>query len=339
METKALEIRSEVELMEAEEVDPIWSALASEDLRQIAREMDREEVRQVVGMYYRIQKERIANNNRTKMLVRAGKSSKLSAWITGQFKLQEKTIQKVVDYYTHLHTPTHWARLQVGIGPVLAAGFYAFLDLNVTTTPSKWWRFAGLDPTCKWEKGQKRPWNARLKTIAFLAGESFVKFQHNSRCFYGHLFRWRKALEWERNLRGEYREQALSNAERVSRSTETYKWNIGAYKGYEVKDGIIRGIEAEEGEGVPMLAPGHIHARARRWATKIFMVHFWMVAYAAEKGEMPPKPWVIDKGQHKDFIPIPEIDFSLDDYAALAGAETNPVVIATKLAMRPRSSR
>ena len=62
----------------------------------------------------------------------------------------------------------HWA---CHFGRILA-----HVNPEKTTTAGKLWAFAGLNPEVKWEAGQKRPWNARLKMLlVYKAGESFIK--------------------------------------------------------------------------------------------------------------------------------------------------------------------
>jgi hypothetical protein len=43
-----------------------------------------------------------------------------------------------------------WAKGQVGIGPVLAAGLAAHIDIGRAPTAGAVWRFAGVDPTQEW---------------------------------------------------------------------------------------------------------------------------------------------------------------------------------------------
>ena len=72
--------------------------------------------------------------------------------------------------------------------------------------------------------------------------------------------------------------------------------------------------EGEPGSGVAMLAPAHIHARARRYAVKIFMSHLHHVMYVDFNGEDPPKPFIIENsdGVHTHTIPIPHFPLADD---------------------------
>jgi len=53
--------------------------------------------------------------------------------------------------------------------------------------------------------------------------------------------------------------------------------------------------EATGRPGLPMLPPAHIHARARRYAVKLFLSHYHHVAYEVATGQKPPKPYVLDR--------------------------------------------
>lgn len=62
------------------------------------------------------------------------------------------------------------------------------------------------------------------------------------------------------------------------------------------------------GQGLPMLPPAHVHARARRWVVKMFLSHMFDVWYELEKGVRPPDPWVIVHGGHVHVIDPPRED-------------------------------
>ena len=172
-----------------------------------------------------------------------------------------------------------------------------------------------------------RPWNAELKTLcAYKMGECFVKFQNNEACDYGHLFQARKALEVERNVSGAFSGQAANILAKQKRSDAAYatKWMKGCYtadtmlKVLELDQAkrlpYLNRNEGEPGSGVAMLAPAHIHARARRYAVKIFMSHLHHVMYVDFNGEDPPKPFIIENsdGVHTHTIPIPHFPLADD---------------------------
>ena len=79
-----------------------------------------------------------------------------------------------------------WCLEQHGVGPVLAAGFIANIDIEIAQTAGQVWRFAGMDPSCKWEKGEKRPYNAGLKQLCFHFGECAKRTAGKARQHHDH---------------------------------------------------------------------------------------------------------------------------------------------------------
>ena len=134
-----------------------------------------------------------------------------------------------------------------------------------------------------WEKGQKRPWNAELKCLtAFKLGDSFVKNKNSDKDVYGSIYEERKAYETDRHDRGENKELALELSKKVGKSTEAYKHN-------------------KKGK----LSPGHLHARARRYAVKLFLAHYHEVAYWLHHKVKPPLPYVLTLPNHSHKIEVP----------------------------------
>ncbi len=132
----------------------------------------------------------------------------------------------------------------------------------------------------------KRPWNAKLKTLCWKVGESFVKVQNKDSDFYGKIYVERKALEAAKNAAGDYREQAHAKLER---------FNITAQP--------TRGIY-ESG----MLPPAHLHERAKRYAVKLYLSHLHHVLHVEKIGFLPPppRPYVIEHMGHTHIIPVPD---------------------------------
>jgi hypothetical protein len=179
-----------------------------------------------------------------------------------------------------------WARGTVGVGPVIAAGLLTHIDITKAKTAGAIWRFAGLDPTIKWEKGQKRPYNARLKVLCWKLGDSFVKFSGHERSLYGRLYRERKSYELRRDEEGGNAETAAQTlAERNFRDKETRKIYESGH-----------------------LPAGRIDQRARRWAVKLYLAHYHEAAYRLHYGERPPKPFAIEQMGHAHYIE-PEVEF------------------------------
>ena len=189
------------------------------------------EARILVDTYYTIQEHRKSAYNQVRSLREAGESAEVLEFFASTHEALERKIVSVLDAYTKEHEVGKWVRGIVGVGPVLAAGLLAYIDIEKAPTVGHIWRFAGLDPTTRWEKGQKRPWNARLKLLVWKLGESFVKQVNNPNDYYGKLYAERKAYEWRKNLQGEYGEQATEAITKRNFGSETlaFQWYSASY--------------------------------------------------------------------------------------------------------------
>lgn len=245
------------------------------------------EARFLVDLYYQMQRDRIRAGNQSRAFDEAGEPAVTTALVLGDFETMELRIKQALDAYTTTTPVGTWARSVPGVGPVLCAGLLAHLNMDHCPTVGHLWAFAGLDPTKTWAKGQKRPWNGRLKVLCWKLGESFVKVSGRESDIYGKVYRARKEYEVEKNLRGDYAEQAR-------RSLETKKFgdDTVARKAYE------RG----------RLPDARIHLRCQRYAVKLFLSHLHHVAHLDAFGTPPPKPYIIEHGGHVHFVEPPNMD-------------------------------
>jgi hypothetical protein len=116
-----------------------------------------------------------------------------------------------------------------------------------------------------------------------------VKVSTNKDDFYGHLYVERKVYEQQRNDSGVLAEQAAAKLAkfRIGKSTDAYK----AY-------------------AAGKLPPAHIHARAKRFAVKLFLSHYQAVAYRDHFGVDAPKPYILTReGGHAHEIVCPNWPF------------------------------
>lgn len=253
--------------------------------KDIAAGLNADEARWLVDTYYSIQDYRIQATGQERAVAQEADaaSAELVHWLGQSMKRCEAEIQRNLDRYSDAHIPGVWAKSIVGIGPVIAAGLLAHIDIERAPTVGHIWSFAGLDPTKVWEKKTKRPWNAKLKTLCWKIGDSFVKFQNHERDVYGSVYVARKALEVERNESGALADQAKQSLE-TRRITDK---------------GLRETLEAGR------LPAGRIDLRARRYAVKLFLAHLHHVMYEDHYGEPPPKPYVLSHGDHAHFIAPP----------------------------------
>ncbi len=256
----------------------------TKDLRSAARTLSDHEARFLVDAYYAMQDDRIRAAHQHRALSKSNEPAEVMSWLLEQREILEKQVARALDAYSGAQQIGMWARSIIGIGPVITAGLLAHIDITKAPTVGHIWRYAGLDPTQVWEKGQRRPWNASLKTLCWKVGESFVKVSGNEKDIYGKVYKERKALETQRNERFEFAEQAKAALARKKFGADTQ-----AKKFYD--------------QG--MLPPGHIHARAKRYAVKLFLSHMHHVWWEIQTGEKPPKPYVITHMDHAHYIEPP----------------------------------
>jgi len=268
----------------------------TKDLTKAARNMSDEEARILVDNYYIMQDYRKSYENQIRSIDypvtfdETGKKKKLTDeekeqlnalpkephetldWLLANAEMLEKGIKTILDKYTDQHPIGRWLKSICGIGPVIAAGLLAHIDITKCPTAGHIWSYAGLNPESKWNKGEKRPWNARLKVVCWKIGQAFVKVSNNEKDVYGKIYKERKAYESAKNDAGEYKEQALQKLKdfKIGHQTEAYKWY-------------------SQGK----LPPAHIQQRAERYATKIFLSHLHEYWYEQHFGVPAPAPYPI----------------------------------------------
>ena len=261
------------------------------DVRDASKMISDQEARFLVDLYYQVQELRKTCRNQVLSMVTAAEAkdtakgkaepTRVLRWFADSHASTEREIQYCLKKFAESRYMGIWAMKIMGIGPIIAAGLMAHIDIKKAPTVGHIWRFAGLDPTLVWNKGQKRPFNAKLKTLCWKVGESFVKTMNRPTGFYGKLFQERKALEIQRNDAGEFKSQAEAQLMRFKIGKET-----DAYAAYS------------KGK----LPKGHIHARAKRYAVKIFLSHWQAEAYRDHYGKEPPKPFAISHLGHAHMI-------------------------------------
>ncbi len=257
------------------------------DLARAATTLSADEARFLVEAYYDHQKSRIAAGERVRSLSKAEVPHEVLGWEMEQSGVIENQIKRALDLYSASTPLGHWARSIMGVGPVIAAGLMAHIDPKIAKTSGAVWRFAGLDSSSEWKKGEKRPWNAKLKTLTWKLGESFVKQSSRDGDIYGALYLQRKVVEIERNEAGDFTEQAAA---------KLVRYNIG------------KETDAHKCYAAGKLPPAHIHARAKRYAVKMFLSHYFEIAYFLEHGERAAAPYALAHMEHVHYMPPPHTE-------------------------------
>jgi hypothetical protein len=293
----------------------------SRDLLAMSSAMTATQARYYVDEYYVLQEHRIRAAAQVREAEKAGEPTALLSWSLVNFKALEADLRKMLGVWANSQPMGVWARSVTGIGAVIAAGLLAHIDIERAPTVGHIWNLAGMSPDIRWEKGQKRPWNAELKRIVWHAGKSFMKFQNHPNDFYGRLYRERKNGEISRNLAGLYADQAAAALQRFRFGDDKLArlWYEGcltpeaakdvlALQSLAAREAAVRRLAGLPGSGVAMLPPSHIEARAIRWVGKLFLAHWHQVAFETFYRRAVPKPFVLAYLDHVDFIPPPNYD-------------------------------
>ena len=273
----------------------------TKDLKQAARTLGSAEARFLVDAYYKMQEDRIRSAHQVRTLAQPKERRDADpdsdpvvephdviAWLQLQQTALENQIKHALDAYSDSMAVGRWARSITGIGPVITAGLLAHIDIKCAPTVGHIWRFAGMDPSVTWGKGQKRPWNASLKRLCFLIGESFVKVSAHEADVYGKVYAARKLREIERNEAGLFADQAAA-----ALVAKRYGADTQARAHYEAG----------------RLPPARIHLRAKRHAVKLYLSHLHCVWWFVEHNELPARPYILtEKGGHAHFIAPPNAD-------------------------------
>lgn len=244
----------------------------TKDLAAASRTLSRDEARFLVDAYYSMQENRIRADGQVRALTETGEPHDVLRWLAEQSETLENQVRRALAKYAESDQLGEWALSVKGIGPVITAGLLAHIDIEKAPTVGHIWRFAGLDPTQSWEKGMKRPWNASLKTLCWKIGESFVKVSGHEDAVYGKIYLQRKEYETRRNEAGDLKEQAAAMLARKKFGKDTQ-----ARAHYEAGH----------------LPPAHIHARAKRYAVKLFLSHYHDIGYRLRYNKAPPLPYPI----------------------------------------------
>jgi hypothetical protein len=285
------------------------------DLKKAATTLSPQEARYLVDAYYIIQEYRTTTANQVRALGKSDEPHEVITWLLRQHETLEAQVKRALDAWSDTQELGRWAKGITGIGPVISSGLLAHIDIEKCPTAGHIWSFAGYNPTVVWEKKQRRPWNARLKILCWKIGESFVKVSTNDSDIYGKVYVARKELEWQHNLAGDLATQAKLELERKDYSkkdTLTLKWYSGKFEPAAVRAALAspeRDAMAKlpvSDHGTPMLPPAHIHARAKRYAVKLFLAHYWETGYRLHFGKEPPLPYPISHiPGHTHYIPAP----------------------------------
>ena len=126
----------------------------NKDIREASKLMSRQEVRCLVGCYYDMQKDRIGHSNRLFQATHQEIPHQSIQWLFDQSLVLEKQVGKMLDYYSGAHPVGLWMRENKGIGPIIAAGFLAYIDITRAPTAGRIWSYTGYVPDINWHSAE-----------------------------------------------------------------------------------------------------------------------------------------------------------------------------------------
>lgn len=130
------------------ELDPV--SRLTRDLKTASKVLSADEARFLVDAYYNMQRNRIRSGNQERALGASGEPHAVISWLTTQFDALELGVKSALDAYSAAHPVGEWMRAQSGIGPVIAAGLLAHINIRKAPTAGHIYSFAGLDPKQSW---------------------------------------------------------------------------------------------------------------------------------------------------------------------------------------------
>lgn len=313
------------------------------DLRSASKMLSQREVRYLVDLYYQFQEYRIATANQNRSLTALGEPNELIQWTLDNFKMLERNLARVMDKYTMTTLTGRWMRSVKGVGPVIAAGLLAHIEIEKARTAGQVWRYAGLDPSIEWlgnerandlvnkvvGTGRVPVTNEHVATIAQKTNRNFQNLLKQAKDKDGKLTK--KSLvaalakrPWNSKLKtlcwkmGEcfvkvknYEDDFYGKIYEERKALEIAKNEAGEYREQAHAKLERFNITAQPTRGIyesGMLPPAHLHERAKRYAVKLFLSHMHYVLHIEKVGFLPPppRPYIIEHGGHEHIIPVPD---------------------------------
>jgi hypothetical protein len=299
------------------------------DTRKAAMKLTPREVRYLVDVYYQKQRDRIRASNQARAASEQAEPNRGVTWLMGQSEALERRVLTLLDVYGGSRPLGRWARSIVGIGPVIAAGLLAHIDIAKCPTAGHLWRFAGLDPSSNWigrdaarklvtsavEKNDGEVSEATVQSVAEalnVSSESLTRFAklyaEDDDFTASHLSKAAARCPWNARLKCLCWKIGQSFVKVSGNERDFYGKLYIRRKEYELRKNdngdyaaqaaaklerfkIGKSTEAYKHYSAGRLPPAHIQQRAERWAVKIFLSHYQHVDWLLATGSPPPVPY------------------------------------------------
>lgn len=312
------------------------------DIKEISN-ISREEIKMLVKIYYQLQDNRKATREQIRSIEdQEGKETNVAIldWLLKNYVVMEKGIVDCLELVCMSNEVGRWLLNIKAIGPVLAAGLLAYLDVTDKQYATQFMSYAGLNDN-------NRPWlgaDKSKKIVNEIVGESkvvtddmVVEIAAKTQWKYEYLRdnaydpekkKWNKAniikacskVPYNKELKvlmykvGASFQWRCNDAESVygtlfsqRRVLETQKNENGdfAKQAAECMSKVGTGTVAYKSYKDGKLPKAHITARASRWTQKIFLSHLFEEMYRVKYDKVPPRYYSLEhcEGHHDEIEP------------------------------------
>lgn len=303
------------------------SKLTKDIIQTNSRLIGKEQARKLVDTYYNIQDFRKAAANEVRAQEVSQEPHELHLWIKNAMNTIENNIRKALEVYTDYEESGMglWCKNITGVGPVLAAGMLAHVDITkVGCTVNGLWRYAGKDPTVKWYSRIEAQSIVKEAEIGNNLDESIItRFAEIVGKNPDGLITWAKKYSTGKKITSTSLVKALARRPyNLSFKTLTFKvadcfikfsnnpdchyGHLYAMKKLYYRQKNEKGLFKERAAEILLtkkfshstesykayikgyLPDGHIHMMANRWISKLFMAHFFEESYRRNFQKEPP---------------------------------------------------
>jgi len=326
--------------------------LLKADLKTAATTLTHEQVRYLVDFYYEIQEARIRAGNQAGAAAEDEEPNALVSWMQEEFEAVEGMIKSAMDAYTDApNIVGAWLKELTGIGPILAAGLLAHVDITRAPSAGHIWSFAGLEPKTRWtgkeestkivaeilgpaKRGQAIG-PEEMILLAARCGRSTTGLEKASKNDKGvitrdSLIKGMSKRPWNTKLKTLCWKIGQSFVKTCNREDSFYGNFYKDRKAFELRkneehknaDAARKALETRNIKDADLRATyedgklplAHVHAMTCRWVVKFFLSHLHVVMTYVRYGHLPGKPWVIVHGGHQKLVlpPNPHLIPGLD---------------------------
>ena len=287
----------------------------TKDIRAAALDMSNKEAEYLLRDFFKLLGVQLSTSGHVYILKKQNLDGPAAKYISLEAKAIRRHIIELLDIWTENFPTARWVKSIRGFGPIIAAGMTILVDIDKAPKISSLYRWAGLTPNSrrlsmkeayklieevsdalgdelteehlKWlarklnkkeesfikaagGRNKEPSWelllralqwpeyNLLLKKVCNAIGDQVIKHKN----LYHDLFHIRLAYERDKNNKGALKNEAKRYLARYSSAPSCY------HEGY--------------------LTDAHLRARAKRWAVKVFLAHYYMVCYYMKYKETPP---------------------------------------------------